>query len=107
MGLAIDVIDVVLMLAPLLEGHAETHGFSTVFGGPQEAACWHVCSAWGIRDLAGNLIAHRLIWALLVEQPGEAGGIMTGFRVFPGRFVQSFPCHPQRRTAFLPPTCAA
>ena len=59
--MAIDVIDVVLMLAPLWGGHAETQGFSTVFGGPQEAAWWHVCSAWILTDLAGNLIAHRLI----------------------------------------------
>ena len=58
---AIDVIDVVLMLAPLLGGHAETQGFPTVFGSPQEAACWHVCSAWFLTYLAGGLIAHRLI----------------------------------------------
>ena len=27
-------------------GHAETQGFPMVFGGSQEAACRHVCSAW-------------------------------------------------------------
>ena len=59
--MAIDDGDVVLMTAPLLGGHAETQGFSTVFGGPQEAAWWHACSAWILTDLAGNLIAHCLI----------------------------------------------
>ena len=49
-------------MPPLLGGHAETQGFSTVFGGPQEAAWWHVCIAWILQYLAGNLIARRLIW---------------------------------------------
>ena len=61
--MAIDDGDVVLMTAPLLGGHAETQGFSTVFGGPQEAAWWHVCSARILVYLAGNLIAHRLIYS--------------------------------------------
>ena len=73
--MAIDVIDVVLMLAPLWGGHAGTQGFPTVFGGPQEAAWWHVCSAWILQYLAGNLIAHRLIWM------GSGCGNVVGFVV--------------------------
>ncbi len=33
-----------------------------VFGGSQEAACWHVCSAWQLPYLACKLIVRGVIY---------------------------------------------
>ena len=46
-------------------GHAETQGIPMVFGGSQEAACLHVCSAWDAPYLAHSLIERGVICAHL------------------------------------------